>query len=972
MLRKKPLSLAVNAALGFASAMTVAPVMAQEEAALEEVIVTGSRIQRANLVTSSPVQQLDAEQLSFTGVTRVEDALAALPQISLDQSSGQAIESIGTATLQLRNLGVSRTLVLLDGKRLPINSPNSTESGPDINFIPMALLERVEVLTGGASSTYGSDAIAGVVNFIMKDDFEGIKLDYQFSQYRHDNDGNAQARATEPLFPVTTNTANDGDISDLTFLIGGNINEGRGNITAYATYRDIDGVTQDQRDHSTCAVVVSNNGTPDDISDDILRCAGSATNQAGSFYFETEGTGYENIYFVDGTDLQPGVGQRFNFAAPSYFQRPDERYTLGAMAHYELNEHVEAYTQLMFMDTRSQTQFGPAGIFFDDGMTFNCDNPLISDAQRAVIGCTGSDITGVIFGRRNVEGGPRFGDLRHETYRGVFGLRGDINETWSYDVSYQYSEVSMRNRNGNYVDVARANNALKVDPADPTSCLDPTAEGCVPWNIWQTGGVTPEAVEYFSQQYFENGETDQTVATGFVSGDLGDYGIKLPWAESGIAVVLGAEYREENLTYQPSDAALRGEVGGLTAALVPVDGGYDVTEFFVETSIPLVEGKSFAQEVTLDLGYRYSDYDFNEETDTYKVAMGWAFNEQVKVRGAFQRAVRAPNIVDQFQPQQGSLYAMNDDPCADVDAGTGLSGRGYTFEQCARSGVTQAIWDAGGPSSSPAQQYNQLIGGSTELDSEESDTYTAGIVLTPTFADWIDGLTVSIDYYDIKVEDAITNIESETTLIECIENNAFCEKVNRGTNDSLWLGNASATNGVIALNENIGFFQVKGIDVEATWNFDVGEYGSVLLTNIYGYIDEWTQEEYPGAGEINCEGIYGGSCGLPTFEHRNRFSATWATPWDVTVNLNWRYIGEADQEFTALKPQNLDSVSYFDVAASWNVTDYATLRVGMNNITDEEPEYVPQGVTARENGNTYPGVYDPLGQYWFVGATLQF
>ena len=186
MLKKNPLTTAVHAALGLATAMTVLPAMAQDEAELlEEVVVTGSRIQRANYVTASPVQQLDAEQLAFTGVTRIEDALAALPQISLDQSSGQAIESTGTATLELRNLGASRTLVLLNGRRLPSHSPNSSESGADINFIPMQLLKKVEILTGGASSTYGADAVAGVVNFIMIDDFEGVKLDYQFSQYRH-------------------------------------------------------------------------------------------------------------------------------------------------------------------------------------------------------------------------------------------------------------------------------------------------------------------------------------------------------------------------------------------------------------------------------------------------------------------------------------------------------------------------------------------------------------------------------------------------------------------------------------------------------------------------------------------------------------------------------------------------------------------------------------------------------------------
>ena len=963
MLRKNRLTMAVSAALGM-SAAAVMPQVAtaqNDQLLIEEVLVTGSRIQKANLVTSSPVTQLDSEQLAFTGITRVEDVLASLPQIYLDQSSGQAIEATGTATMQLRNLGASRTLVLVDGKRLPINSPSSAESAPDLNFIPMALVERVEVLTGGASSTYGSDAVAGVVNFIMKSDFEGVKLDYQYSSYQHDNDGNPQAAATIARgFSVPTGSATDGEISDLTLLLGGNFDNGRGNITAYATYRDIEGVTQGQRDYSTCAVSVAASGN--------LACGGSATNQAGSFYFGNDD--FSAIYNVAGNEFVPGVGAPFNFAAPSFSQRPDERYTMGALGRYELNEHVEVYTQLMFMDNRSNSQFGNSGIFFTSGFEVNCDNPLLSEQQRSTIGCSSADErVDVIFGRRNVEGGPRGGDFRHTTYRGVFGLAGDMNETWRYDVSYQYSEVDMNNRHTNYVNLARAQNALlaTTDDAGNVVCLR-DSENCVPYNLWQTGGVTPEQTAYFGQQYFELGTTDQTVFSGYVQGSLGDYGVKLPSATNGIDVVLGFEYRDENLSYKPSDNALAGEVGGLAAALVAVDGGYDVTEFFMEASIPLVEDKEFVQALTLDLGYRYSDYDFTT-TDTYKIAGSWAVNNTIKFRGSYQRAVRAPNIVDQFQPQQGALFGMSDDPCGGVDPSTGLSGRGFSFEQCARTGVSQAIWDQGGPTNSPANQYNTLIGGSTELDAEESDTYSAGFIFTP---EAVSDLTISVDWYDIEIKDAITSIGSETTLLQCITNNQFCDRVNRGQNDSLWLGSSGPDNGVEALSQNIGFFRVKGIDLEVNYGVSLADYGSISFANILGWIDSWEQEEYPGAGVENCEGLYGGSCGTPTLEIKNRFSATWVTPWDVTVNAIWRHYGSVDQTQTSRRPTKLDAIDYFDLAGNWAVNDWATVRVGINNLLDEAPAYVPSGVTARENGNTYPGIYDPLGRYMFIGASVQF
>lgn len=956
---------------------TLPTAFAQDPAAdgpIEEIITTGSRIVRANLVEASPVVQMDSEILDFSGQTRVEDVLNSLPQVYLDQSSGQSIEATGTATMQLRNLGNSRTLVLVDGKRLPIHSPSSATSGPDLNFIPMQLVERVEVLTGGASSVYGSDAVAGVVNFIMMKDFEGVLFDFQMGGYRHDNSGNAAATATEVVFPglVPTGTSSDGEITDFTLVVGGNLDGGRGNITAYVSKRDIDPVIQSDRDYSACANRVTSTGD--------LRCLGSATNQAGSFYFSNDG--YNDIFYVDGNQFLPGIGAPFNFAAPSYYQRPDERYTLGAFAHYEMDEHVELYTDLMFMDNRTVAQFGPAGVFFSAFLDVNCGNPFLSDQQAATVGCVGDrtdfstpgvgglQLFDTLFGRRNVEGGPRQGDQRHTTYRIVTGLRGDINETWRYDASYQYAEVDMRNVNSAYVNVARAGEALLVDAQG--NCLSGN-EFCVPWNIWNTGGVTDAAVNWINQQYNENGQTDQMVLSAYVQGSLGDYGLTIPSATNGVELVIGVEHREENLSLKYSDNARAGTVGGLGAALENVDGGYEVDEIFLEASIPLVEGKTAAEEILLDVGYRYSDYSpSGQTTDTYKFAGSWAINESIKLRGSYQRAVRAANIVDQFRPQQGRLFAMDNDPCNKLNPGDATSVRGYTFEQCANSGVSQAQWDLGGPADSPAAQYNTLVGGDPLLRPEESDTNSFGFILTPSF---VEGLTVSVDWYDIDVQGAITSISPETTLLQCIETGdpLFCNKVNRGVNDSLWLGLASATNGVTGLDENIGFFRVEGIDAEITYAFDVGNMGSISLNNITGIITDWEQEEYVGAGIQNCEGVYGGNCGIPTSEFRNRFQAIWATPWDATISLGWRHLDSIDQIGSGSNPPlQLDSMDYIDLAGSWQATEWLNVRLGVNNLLDKEPPFVSQGVTARENGNTYPGAYDALGQYWFVAANVQF
>ena len=924
----------------------MSPVFAQDEQ-IEEVVVTGSRIQRANLVSSSPVTQLDNEQLRLTGVTRIEDALVAIPGIQLEQSSGQAIEATGTATLELRRLGASRTLVLMNGRRLPVHSPSSTTSAADINLIPGQLVERVEVLTGGASSTYGADAVAGVVNFIMVDDFEGIKVDFQYSQNRHDNSADdVQLAAAEAGQPFATGTANDGAISDLTVVLGGNFDNGRGNMTAFATYRDIEGVEQIDRDHSAC---------PGRGAGEVF-CAGSLTNQSGTFQ-PTSPTG--PFFRVEGNEFLEGAGQGFNFAAPSYFQRPDERVTVGTFAHWDLNEQVEVFTELMFMDTQSTTQFGPSGTFFRTVTTVTCDNPFLSEQQLGLIrsgGQCNDGLPGETFelplGRRAVEGGPRTGDLRHTTYRGVFGLRGDINETWRYEASYQYAEVDMRNFNFNYVSSFNAIQALQatLDDEGNVVCVDQSV-GCVPWNIFEEGGVTPEASGFVGAQTFESGITSQEVFMAYVQGSLGDYGVTSPFAESGVELIIGAEYREEELQYELSENLRNGDVGNN----VPIRGSYDVSEIYLEASVPLVENAAFAQSLVLDLGYRYSDYDFGPQTDTYKVAGSWQVNDDLKLRASYQRAVRAPNIVDLFQPEVGSLFAMDREPCEKANPGDAASIRGFSFEQCARTGVTQAQWDAGGPVSNPASQYNDIEGGSQDLEPEEADTYTAGFIFTPSF---VDGLTVSVDWYDIEIEGAIQGIQAATTLEQCLLTGdpTFCSAINRDPNGSLWFGNpATLDNSIDARSTNIGFLATEGVDVEINYSFDVGDMGTVNIASISGFVFSYEQEEFPGAQALDCEGVYGLGCQLPTPELKNRMQATWATPWNVTASLIWRYIEGTDQFVAGGRTEpgednhpnflDLPDKSYFDIAATWDVKDWAQLRFGINNLFDERPPRVIQGVT---------------------------
>ena len=964
MLRKTHLSLAVAGALGVSS-MAAVPAFAQvdpgaDPAALEEVVVTGSRIQKVNLVSSSPVTQVDAEELLFQGTVRVEDMLRNVPQIYSDQNTSQSNGATGTATINLRNLGAERTLVLVNGRRLPAGSPLQGGVGADINQIPGALIKTVDVLTGGASATYGSDAVAGVVNFQMVDDFQGVKLDYQFSQYNHDNDNDTWQNIVEDAgYPAADGSETDGDMTDLSFIIGGNIEGGRGNVTAYATYRKIDPVLQGDRDYSSCA-----------LSDDATGCFGSSTSPEGRF------TDFENYdYKVEGDQFVDRAGNTFNYGPLNYFQRPDKRYTFGAFANYDVNEHVNAYTELMFMDDRTVSQIAPSGNFFATD-SIPCNNAFLSAQQFDAIcgsqGLTVDDRAPAYIARRNIEGGNRQQDLRYDSFRGVFGLKGDINDVWRYDAFYQYSEVTMQNTYMNDLSntkIARALEAVDDGNGGVTcaSVLDGTDPNCVPWNVFQNGGVTSDQTDYLVLPLFARGTTDQTVMSAYVAGNLGEYGVQLPWAETGVDIVVGAEYREENLDFNPDEGFRNGLGAGQGGATNAVSGGYDVTEGFVEVSVPIIEGADWAEELTLDAGYRYSDYDYGETTDTYGVRMGWAINQSVKLRGSFQRAVRGPNVQELFLPQGLNLFDMTGDPCSNGVAG-GVSDGGYTQDQCARSGLQAAQW--GRDLDSPAGQYNFLQGGNPDLSPEEADTYSFGVVLAPEFAD---GLTLTVDYYNIKIEDGISNLTPEFILTECLDgDDSQCSNVRRGNNGDLWVGSDVNVSGrVTALNDNLAVEEVTGYDVIADYVFDIGEWGSVNINNVTAYIDSWEQQELSSAPKIACEGNWGGTCGYPTPDLRNNLRVTWTTPWDLTATAQWRYISDVE-DLNGNK--DLAERNYLDIAGIWDVTDWATLRAGVNNVADSAPPVGGNGAgpSINGNGNVFPGMYDALGRYWFVGASIGF
>ena len=438
-------------------------------------------------------------------------------------------------------------------------------------------------------------------------------------------------------------------------------------------------------------------------------------------------------------------------------------------------------------------------------------------------------------------------------------------------------------------------------------------------------------------------------------------------------VVLGGEYRDDNLKFKPDQAYRSGDGAGQGGASQPVSGGSDVKEFFIEAGIPLIDGARFAEELGLDGGYRYSDYDYGEQTNTFGVRAGWALNADIRLRASFQRAIRGPNVRERFLPQGFNLFEMNADPCAGPVT-NGRTAEGRSLEECARSGVTATQF--GNIENSPAAQYNFRQGGNPDLAPEESDTYSFGLVWTPGF---IPGFNFSLDYYSIEISQGISTLTPEFILNECLDgNDSQCAKVKRGRSGDLWLGSDIDNSGhVVSLLDNLAVEEVQGFDITVGYDLPLsvigmGRWGRLRFSDILSITSTWDQQELQGARKVDCAGNWGATCGFPTPDIRNNLRATWVTPWGLRPSLMWRYISSVeDLNSTQV---DLGARHYFDLAAIWNYNEYTSLRVGVNNLFDKAPPIVggAAGPSIAGNGNTFPGLYDGLGRYWFVGVSVGF
>jgi iron complex outermembrane receptor protein len=989
--------------------------LAQEQDAsgsMDEVIVTGSRIVAPNLQSISPITAIGAEELNIAGKARIEDVLNQLPQAFAAQGSNIANASDGTASVDLRGLGSQRTLVLVNGKRLMPGDPDGG-SAADLNQIPLSLVKRVDVLTGGASSVYGADAVAGVVNFVMDTDFEGVRIDANYSFYNHKNDFQRVQDINEARgFALPDSTVNVGYSKDYSIAVGIGGAEGRGHATFYATYREVDPVLQSQFDYSACNLNLTATGTN-------YTCGGSGTSSPSQFLYidprpddpdDDEDTGGQIIGAVtvnpDGSLRNFTANDQYNFGPVNFFQRPDERFTGGVFANYMLSEKADVYGEFMFMDDRSVAQIAPSGAFLG-AATFNvnCNNPYwsrntaIADGDLAAhaadpsqysqfcgrFGLGEDDFGQMLIGRRNVEGGGRQDDIGHESFRMVVGMRGEINDVLSYDGYFMHGETK---RNSTYLnDFSTRRTALALNAVDDGDgnivCLvngdaDPANDdaNCVPWNIWGVNTVDPAALAYLSTPGFQRATARTEIAHIDVTADLSG-SVKLPTTETGLVVNFGAEYRDEKTNFTVDEAFRTGDLSGQGGATLPVFGRFDVSELFTEARLPLIEGKTGAQALSIEAGYRFSDYSTGFSTDTYKFGMDYAPVDMLRFRGSYQRAVRAPNVGELFSSQSVALDGT-EDPCAGAVPEA-------TLAQCQLTGMTPGQY--GNVPTNPAGQYNGLLGGNPDLNPETSDTVSFGFVLRPEIGD----LSIAVDYFDIKVEETISSTvggNADTYITNCINGfTEFCPLVNRDEFGSLWL---SATNAyIVDTSLNLGTLRTRGVDLQTSYTLNIAEHR--LGFNLVGTkLLEYSNAPLPGFPSYDCAGFYGGTCGIPAPEWRHSLRANWRTPWNgLDVAATWRYFGKASSERLSTNDQlsgpvnanglsnGVPAYSYLDLTASMTFAEQFTFRVGVNNIVDKSPPIIPSGgvndcPTGPCNGNTWAQVYDALGRQVFASLTVDF
>ena len=942
-----------------------------EAASAGDIVVTGTRIKRADLESNSPQTVVGSDEIRYQGATTVEAVLNRLPQFTPDANENVSNGSDGTSNINLRNLGSSRTLILVDGRRM------LPQQAIDLNFVPSSLVERIDVMSGGASAVYGSDALAGVVNFVMRKDLDGVRIDGQvgFAQHNNNNSG-VRSLLTDKGYDLAPSSVTDGGKQDISIAAGKNFADGRGNITVYGGYRHFSPVSQASRDVSSCALnQLDDAGTG-------LYCGGSSNTPYGTWVpLEGNYQGNTLTNAADGsqTFVPYDSSYAYNYSPTNYFQRSDERITAGAFGHFEISPAAEVYGSFMFMRDHTFSQVAPSGIWLGTSFAVSCNNPLASAQQLEVL-CgsnAGTDTTANALLGYRMSIAPRRDDLMHKDYRYSAGVRGDLGSGFSYDVNYLYSLVKFDETYLNDVNQVRAGRALDVvsvnGVATCRSVIDGTDPSCIPANAFAANGITAEQAAYLFSPSSTGSRNSQRVISGNLSGDLGELGLTVPWASRGLGLALGLEQRRETLDYWADEVA---QQNGATNT----DGVISVFEAYGELEVPLIQNRPFFEDLTINGGLRYSSYTNEQKSTglkskfnvwTYKGELTWSPIDDVRLRASYNHAIRAPNIGELFASQSvGNVSAQ--DPCSGTSPSASMA-------TCELAGVTNTQY--GNIVACPADTCSALGGGNAGLKPETADTYTIGMVLTPKA---LRNFSLSVDYYTIKVKDYIGSLDPSIIISQCATtgDEYYCGLFNRDPSSGALFGQ----NGyIVSTTLNTGYLKTSGIDVNADYTTDLGGAGRLNLNLVGTYLISQKAQPIPGEGDYDCKGYYGYTCGQPSPEWRHVARATWMPGGGTNLSLSWRHMGSTKLSTLSSNPYlseagatsevnaKIKAYDYFDLSLVQAIGDGLTLRAGVNNIFDLDPPAIAAGILSSfGNGNTYPGVYDALGRTIFVGATVEF
>jgi len=949
-LARNAVSAAVACAIGITSFGMNNQAFAQQagDGELSQVVVTGSRIVRdANIESPTAVTTIDATAIEESGLINVAQVLRTLPSfgvsgITSSNSNFQTANS-GLNTLELRNLGEDRTLVLVNGRRYVSGLAGS--SAVDFNTIPTELVERIEVITGGASAVYGSDALAGVINVILKKDFDGAAVSYQFGEA--DKGGDIESRYN--------------------LLLGGEFAEGRGNAVISATYSENKGTFARQR--------------PNTEVDDLAGCYFgdpcttsvtpffSSFSESGRFFVPSTG---QSFSVDDSGQVQPWSSAAFGFNRQAFrrYTIPTDRYLLSTLVDYEITSGVSAYAEAMFAQTRTETELEP---FPHSNSDLNIggipvDNPFVPTAIRDAVLAAGDDV--VEYFRRMTEVGQRGSSATRNTYRFAFGLEGEMDNGWRWDSFMTFGRMDDAQQGGGQINVASMRNALDVVDGDgDASTFDPVcrssaarAEGCVPINIFGKGSISDAAARYVRAPTSRQQLTEQQVFGASIVGPI--------WSLSSgdISLALGAEYRTERAEDVP-DVLTQ---GGLNAgnAEAPTFGEFDVREAFAEIEVPITESLSFGG------AFRYSDYSTVGETESYAGRLAWSPVESVRFRFQAARAVRAPNIAELYSPG-GENFAPVADPCNNVTAAS----TGNVAVNC-RSVASIAARIAATGSFTLTQTEIQGTGGFTGrgnllLEPETADTISVGVVWDGDLGQY-GNLTASVDYFDIKIEQAIDTVGRQAAVSFCYSAdpanfpNQFCSLIVRdGSGAAFQLGEIREVNSGF-INE--GTSTTEGVDLAVSWIKDLADLGRVSVRANYTHL--------LGLGGTSF-GERGDSVGtVGSSEDKVQAGVTYSLgAW--TANWEWTFLSDAKVSESSPFDYNVGSYSVHDLRLVFDLGKTAAfadsgmagmqIYAGANNILDEDAPIILTGVPGNTTGtDTNASVYNPLGRTWYVGVRHKF